>query len=71
MAAIRNDSVTETVTNETAQIHTELIRTLAKRFPHETPNQLQDRALRVIALGEKLKRALPDFWAQNPRREKP
>ena len=56
-----------TTQTETAQIHTELIRTLAKRFPNESPDQLRDRALRVIALADQLKGALSDFWAQNPR----
>jgi hypothetical protein len=52
---------------EATQIHPELIRTLAKRFPAESPDQLRDRALRVIALGEELKSALTDFSAQTPR----
>jgi hypothetical protein len=76
MAAIRTETAsvpqsgTETSVSlcdaETA-IHTELLCTLAKRFPNETPDQLQDRALRVIALADQLKGALSDFWAQNPR----
>jgi hypothetical protein len=53
--------------NQSAQIHSELLATLAKRFPHESHDQLRDRALRVIALADQLKGALPDFWAQNPR----
>lgn len=53
--------------NETASIHSELLDTLAKRFPHESHDELRDRALRVIELSEELKLVLPEFWAQNPR----
>lgn len=67
MTANRNASTTETVVSETAQPHPELLRTLGKRFPAESPDELHDRALRVIELAEELKRALPAFWAQNPR----
>jgi hypothetical protein len=55
---------------ETAQIHSELLCTLAQRFPAESPDQLRDRALRIIDLGEQLTQALSDFWAQNPRRDR-
>ena len=67
MTAIRNASASVSDANETTAPHPELLRTLAQRFPHETPDELHDRALRVIELGEELKRALPAFWAQNPR----
>jgi hypothetical protein len=55
--------------NETTAPHPELLATLAQRFPHESSDQLRDRALRVIDLGEKLQREIADFWAQTPRKQ--
>ena len=50
-------------TKTTTAPHPELLSMLGKRFPAESPAQLQERALEILELSEKLKQALTDFWA--------
>ena len=48
---------------QSPQVHPELLSTLGKRFPAESPAQLHDRALEILELSEQLKQAITDFWA--------
>jgi hypothetical protein len=43
--------------------HPELLSMLGKRFPAESPAQLQERALKILELSDSLKEALTEFWA--------
>lgn len=50
-------------TKTTATPHPELMTMLGKRFPSESPAQLQERALKILELSAQLKQAITEFWA--------
>lgn len=53
-----------TTAESTTQISPEILSSLAARFPEETPDQIADRARRVMVMCSDLEQALAEFWAE-------